>query len=59
VELAKHYEHRVKDFGKAEEHALTALELANGNDFPAYEREHWEGELNHRLGRLEKKMGKV
>ena len=59
IELAKHYEHRIKDFSKAQEYALTALELVNGNDFPSYEKLYWEGELNHRLGRLGRKLGKV
>ncbi len=59
VELAKYYEHRVKNFGKAQDYALAALELVNGNDFPSYERTHWIDELSHRLKRLDRKIGKV
>lgn len=56
VELAKHYEHRIKDFSVAKEFALAALALVNENEAPLYARDHWLGELEHRLGRLEKKI---
>ena len=55
VELAKHYEHRTKDFVVAKEYVLTALEMVKTEDFPFHEREHWLGELNHRLERLKRK----
>ena len=59
VELAKHYEHRVKDFDKAKEYTQTAVNFVEENDFPAYERTHWVDELSHRLKRLDRKIGKV
>jgi len=58
VELAKHYEHRVKDLGKAQEYAHTAMKFVNGNDFPAYAKIHWKEELAHRLERLGRKIEK-
>ena len=58
VELAKHYEHRVKDHEFAEELTQRALSLVNESQLPVYERDHWLGQLQHRLNRLEKKIQK-
>ena len=57
VELAKHYEHRVKDYALAEEYTHRAQGLLNGSQLPVYERAYWEGELSHRMERLIRKSG--
>ena len=57
VELAKHYEHRVKDFVEAQKWSQAALEIVNsGGSMPEYEHEHWQAELGHRLNRLDSKI---
>ncbi|MCP4142041.1 MAG: ribonuclease H-like domain-containing protein [Chloroflexi bacterium] len=56
VELAKHYEHRIKDFDLAEDATHRALSLVNVSQLQDYERSHWEDELSHRLKRLKRKM---
>jgi len=56
VELAKHYEHRIKDLSFAKKYANGALALVNTNESPLYARDHWLGELKHRLERLERKI---
>ncbi len=58
VELAKHYEHRVRDLDAATRWAKSALELAKTSNLPAYMKEHWRQELDHRLARLETKSKK-
>ena len=58
VELAKYYEHRVKDYETASVYTQNAQILAKEIDLPAYMREHWLDELAHRQARLEKKMQK-
>lgn len=59
VELAKHYEHRVKEYALAEDFTHQALSLVNGSQLPGYARSHWVNELSHRLERLGRKMSKV
>ncbi len=57
VELAKHYEHRVKNFVEAQKWARDALEIVKSDgDIPEYVREHWQAELEHRLRRLDGKI---
>ena len=56
VELAKHYEHRIKDYALAEDATHRALSLVNVTQLQDYERTHWEDELSHRLKRLKRKM---
>lgn len=57
VELAKHYEHREKEYVEAHKWSQAALELVNSDDeMLAFKREHWQGELEHRLTRLERKI---
>ena len=51
LELAKHYEHRVKDYAAAEEYTLLAMERA----FGAVER----AELEHRLNRVRAKAARA
>ncbi len=57
VELAKFYEHRAKDFERAEELVLTAIELVQS---PSMRRDAWWtqrrlAELEHRLRRVQRK----
>ncbi len=58
VELAKYHEHRLKDYAAAQAHTRAALELVRSEDFPVYARRHWLADLEHRLGRLERKAHK-
>ncbi len=55
VELAKHYEHRVKDYDLAEDATHRALSLMNETQNP-HARTLWAGELAHRLKRLTRKI---
>lgn len=56
VELAKHYEHRQRDYAEALRWAQSALEHVNSGELPGYMREHWKAELDHRINRLEGKL---
>ncbi len=57
VELAKHFEHRQRDYGEAQKWTGAALEIVNSDEeMPGYKREHWQAELQHRLKRLERKL---
>ncbi len=55
VELAKHYEHRVKDYGLAEDATHRALSLMNETQ-NLHARSFWEDELTHRLKRVTRKI---
>jgi len=55
VEIAKIYEHRERDFNSAIKWTQNALEVINTPDYPVYERDIWQAELEHRLKRLERK----
>lgn len=60
VELAKYYEHRTKDFHRAEELVLMAIELVKS---PSPTRSIWWrgrrlAELQHRLGRVRRKKAR-
>jgi uncharacterized protein YprB with RNaseH-like and TPR domain len=55
VELAKVFEHREKDFAAAIQWTQTALEIVTSSEYPIYEREIWQPELEHRLARLERR----
>ena len=55
VELAKHYEHRVRDPKTALKWTKSALRELKGADLPGYIRKHWEDELRRRRERLEAK----
>jgi tetratricopeptide (TPR) repeat protein len=57
IELAKYYEHKLRD-------AKTSLDWANlakieieKADLPSYIRTHWLSEIEHRLARLQRKAG--
>ena len=58
VELAKYYEHRVRDYAQAERETRAALAIVNARDFSPDARVRWQGELEHRLARLESKRKK-
>jgi hypothetical protein len=55
VELAKHFEHRVRDMDEATRWVKSALELVKASELPAYVKKHWKQELDHRLARLKTK----
>jgi tetratricopeptide (TPR) repeat protein len=57
VELAKFYEHRVKDLEEAAGWTQSALELVSGAEFPVIERYQWQGALEHRMQRLNRRLG--
>jgi len=59
VEIAKYYEHRVKDLDAALRYTRWALDRVAASDFPAarFERQALREELAHRLRRLERKLG--
>ncbi len=59
VELAKHYEHRARDYAQAERETRAALAIVNARDFPADARASWRAELEHRLKRLLAKQKKT
>jgi uncharacterized protein len=56
VELAKHYEHRLRDFENAIRWTRHALEIISQPQTPRYLRLEWKADLEHRLARLEKKF---
>jgi uncharacterized protein YprB with RNaseH-like and TPR domain len=57
IELAKFYEHRRRDYPEAQKWVKEALLIVNSDEeMPAYVREHWQAELQHRLERLEGKL---
>jgi tetratricopeptide (TPR) repeat protein len=57
VELAKFYEHRAKNLEEAAGWTQSALELVSGVEFPVIERYQWQPELEHRMQRLNRRMG--
>lgn len=57
VELAKFYEHKLRDFDSAIYWTQTALENILSQDFPLFDRNYWLPELEHRLHRLLRKLG--
>jgi hypothetical protein len=56
IELAKYYEHRTQDYNEAIYWAETALSIIDQPGFPAYEKNLWQAELEHRLARLHRKL---
>jgi tetratricopeptide (TPR) repeat protein len=57
IELAKYYEHKVRDPQNALQWASSARTEAEKADLPAYIRKHWLGEIDHRMERLTRKAG--
>ncbi|HEY3311854.1 MAG TPA: ribonuclease H-like domain-containing protein [Anaerolineales bacterium] len=57
VELAKYYEHNRRELSAAREWTLSAIQHVNEADLPPYIYKHWMEELEHRLKRLNEKIG--
>ena len=58
VELAKYYEHTLRDPAAAQAWTVSAMQHAESADLPKYVYKHWMDELEHRLKRLQEKTGK-
>lgn len=56
IELAKAYEHRLRDYQLAIYWTRTAIELVSSPGFSRYEHKLWMAELEHRLERLMRKL---
>jgi uncharacterized protein len=57
VELAKFYEHYLRDYAEALSWTASALEVVNDHNFPRATRLQWTAELESRLQRLQRKIG--
>jgi uncharacterized protein YprB with RNaseH-like and TPR domain len=57
VELAKFYEHRLRDYEQAMHWTREALDNITSSEFPSLDRHYWLPELEHRLDRLLRKLG--
>ena len=55
-ELAKYYEHRVKEIENAHEWTTNAINILNTNPMPVYEYHFWQERFTHRLERLERRL---
>ena len=55
VELAKHYEHKLRDIKTALKWTRSAMLCAEKMEMPTYMRKHWLDEIARRLERLERK----
>jgi hypothetical protein len=55
VELAKYYEHHVRDYHEAVSWAQTCIALINSPGFPRQAGQRWLADLEHRLARLQAK----
>jgi hypothetical protein len=58
VELAKYYEHRVKELEQARRWTLNGIEILNMHHIPAYQYHVWQENLAHRLNRLERLLAR-
>lgn len=56
IELAKFYEHQVKDYSIALKWAQSALDVTQSSNFPEIERSYWQPEVEHRIARLQLKF---
>lgn len=57
IELAKHYEHKMRDVKTSLKWARSARAEAEKANLPGYVRTHWLHEIDHRLERLTRKAG--
>jgi uncharacterized protein len=57
IEMAKYYEHKCRDAKTALQWTRSALEHVERADLAGYMRKYWLQEINHRLARLERKVG--
>ena len=55
-EMAKYYEHRVKDLEKAREWTLSAIRILEEQHVLVYEYHRWREDLDHRLNRLQRRL---
>jgi len=55
-ELAKYYEHHVKDLETARNWTLAAKIILQQGYLPAYEFNRWQEQLDHRLDRLDRRL---
>ncbi len=53
VELAKYYEHKVRDYALASQWTQDALDIIMAPTSPAHLRHRWQADLEHRLTRLQ------
>ena len=58
VELAKYHEHKRRDFRRAKQWTLAAIDLVNQGGLPPYSRDRWLWDLRRRLGRIRRKADK-
>jgi uncharacterized protein len=58
-EIAKYFEHRVKDLEEAHRWTVGAIRVLNERHFPAYEYHFWQESLSHRLERLERRLNRM
>lgn len=58
VELAKYYEHKMRDAKSALKWTKSAQKQIEKSDLPVYIQKHWMEELAHRRQRLESKLEK-
>jgi hypothetical protein len=59
VELAKVYEHRLREPARALEWTQSAIALVKSSRLSAYERRQWLEELDHRRARLQRKLSNL
>jgi len=59
IELAKYYEHTLRDPSAALEWTLSAIQHVESADLPHFMRTHWLQELEHRISRLKTKSEKL
>lgn len=57
IELAKYYEHKLRDVKKSMQWTKAARKEVEKADLPPYIRNHWLGEIDHRMERLTRKAG--
>ena len=57
IEMAKYYEHKQRDIKLAAKWTKSALKRVEKLDMPDYMRKHWTDEIEHRIGRLNRKAG--
>lgn len=58
-EIAKYFEHQVKDLEEAHRWTVGAIRVLNERHFPAYEYHFWQESLSHRLERLERRLNRL
>jgi len=56
IELAKYYEHHLRDYPEAARWVQDAIALVERSSFTAYEHNYWLKELKYRLDRLNRKF---